>query len=76
MTPDQTRKHFAKLVKNAGGASAVALRVGCSVDMIALLIKGTRTPGMKLARAIQELYKIPMADWLDAPRIETVEKIA
>ena len=75
MAPDQTRKHFSKMVENAGGVSAVAVQLNCSATMISQITKGRRRPGMDLSRAIEELFKIPMQAWVEAPKFETVQRI-
>ena len=76
MQPEQTRKHFSKVVENKGGPSAVAVQLNCSANMISQIMKGRRKPGMQMARAIKELFSIPMEDWVEAPKFETVQRIA
>ena len=75
MTPDQTRKHFLKLVENAGGISAVAVQLNCSANMLSQIGKGRRRPGMDLSRAIEELFQIRMQDWVEPPRFESVQRL-
>lgn len=81
LTPEETRKRFAKIVKAEGGPTAVALRLACSPNMVERMsvepaAKSARDPGMKLARAIQELWGIPMEGWVPPPLTEMVKKIA
>jgi transcriptional regulator with XRE-family HTH domain len=75
MPPDQTRERFGEIVKAAGGASAVAARLGYSANMVSCVVAGTRKPGPEMMRAIKALYGIPMEDWVDEPRLETVSRI-
>lgn len=80
MTPAETRAAFAQIVKREGGDEAVALRLGCSRNMVYRLCvapdnKDACDPGMHLGRGIQELFDLPMDGWVAAPAIETVKKI-
>lgn len=66
MTPDQTRKRFAAVVKKEGEAM-VAVRLQCSVSQIRSIIAERRNLGLRIAIAIEEAYGIPAGDWVDRP---------
>ncbi len=75
MSPDQTRKRFAKLVKKDGNP-ATAARLLCSTTQVQYIVEGKRNPGMRLARRIEAIYGIPMQDWVETPKIRNVKGIA
>jgi transcriptional regulator with XRE-family HTH domain len=58
------RETFQRKVRDAGGSAAAARALGCSRSYVDMIIKGTRRPGMKVARAIEELFGIAMREWM------------
>lgn len=76
MTPGQTRKLFADLVAKDGGPTAAAARLGCSSTQVSYIVEDKRNPGMRLARAIEAIYNIPMQDWVEPPRVKTIKGVA
>ena len=75
MSPEQTHKKFVKIVESEG-TTKVAARLGCYVAQVSCIVSGKRNPGMRVARAIQEIYEIKMEDWVEAPKVETIKRIA
>lgn len=75
MAPVDTLKRFAALVEKDGGTTAAAARIGCSTTGVVYIIEGKRNPGMKLARAIQAVYGIPMEDWIEPPKMHMVKGV-
>lgn len=76
MSIDNTRRRFEAAVRNDGGPSAAAYRLGCSTTQVLYIINGTRNPGMRLARAIQAVYSIEMQDWVESPKMRSVKGVA
>ena len=68
------KKRLAKVVgKIPGGQREAAAVLGVAESTISRLLDGTRAPSLRQARAIQELWGIPMDTWLPAPEIATVK---
>lgn len=61
------RAQFRKKVRALGGSRLSAEALGCSRSYVDMIISGNRRPGMRTARAIEELFGIPMQAWVDAP---------
>lgn len=66
MTPDEARRKFAQAVLKEGEA-LVAVRIQCSTTQVIYIASGKRNPGLRIAVAIEEAYKIPAADWIERP---------
>jgi plasmid maintenance system antidote protein VapI len=65
----KTRERFRELVGGHGGSAAAAHALGCSRSYVDMIISGARRPGMKVARAIEELFGIAMQEWVERPRL-------
>lgn len=63
MTKIQARRRFAEIVEEKGSVS-VAAKLGCSVTQVLWVASGRRNPGLKIACAIEEAYKIPVKSWI------------
>lgn len=61
------RDLFRQRVNEHGGSRASAASLGCSRSYVDMIIKGSRRPGMRTARAIEELFGIPMQAWVAWP---------
>jgi hypothetical protein len=66
VTPTQARKKFAATVKRDGEA-LVSVRICCSTTQVRYIAEGKRNPGLQIAAAIEEAYKIPMRAWATYP---------
>jgi hypothetical protein len=62
------RELFRQKVGACGGPAAAATSLGCSRSYVDMIIKGVRRPGMKVARAIEEVFGIAMQAWVP-PRL-------
>lgn len=61
------RAQFQTKVRSLGGSRRCAEALGCSRSYVDMIISGNRRPGMRTARAIEELFGIPMQAWVDQP---------
>jgi uncharacterized membrane protein len=68
-TVENTRKRFVEEVSKDGKEMAAA-RLGCSVTSVLFIMTGKRDPGLRIAHAIEEVYKIATEDWLEKPIIK------
>ncbi len=62
---EESRRRFAAAVKEDGGHEVAAARLKCSVSQVSNIIGGKRDVGLRIARAIEEVYSIPMENWLE-----------
>lgn len=76
MTPLPARKKLADIAKKEGGPKAIALRLGISENYLNKLINGKRPMTLHLAKCIKVLFGIPMDDWEEEPKLETVKRVA
>ncbi len=61
------RTLFREKVRALGGSRVCAEALQCSRSYVDMIIKGERRPGMRVARAIERLFGIPMQAWVDRP---------
>jgi len=64
---EETKDRFRRKVGAHGGSARAAVALGCSRSYVDMIIKGARRPGMKVARAIEEVFGIAMQEWVDWP---------
>lgn len=70
---ETTRQRLARAIEKDGRELAAA-RLQCSLSQLLSLMEGdTKTPGLRLARAIEEVYSIPMEDWLALPASRNIQ---
>lgn len=68
-SPSQAaRLRFIAAVKTAGGSAVVARRLACSRSYVDMIRGGQRTPGMRVAFAIEREFGIRMQEWCAASR--------
>lgn len=61
--PEETKNKFAALIAD-DGIELAAARLLCSSAQILCIIKGTRSPGLRLAIAIEDVYGLPVREWI------------
>lgn len=54
---------FREAVERSGGRSAVAKRLGCTVEFVRLLEKRARTPSLPMALKIQKELGVSVTSW-------------
>lgn len=69
--PEKTRERLKKAIEKDGFEIAAG-RLRCSVLQVQLIVRGERNPSLRLAGAIEEVYKISMRDWIDGPASRTI----
>lgn len=72
----EARRKFAAAVEKAGGGTAAAFQLGVSAAMVSYICDGKRDVGLETAFRIQEVYGIPMEEWVENTEPETVKRFA
>jgi transcriptional regulator with XRE-family HTH domain len=66
MTQKDARSRFGEAIAKDSKELAAG-KLGCSVTQVIGIAKGERSPGLRIAAAIEEVYGIAMGDWLERP---------
>lgn len=61
-----SRERLAEAIKRSGGVTEASRTLGVSRNLLYLLIRGERRPGLELAVKIAAQYGIAAADWIVA----------
>lgn len=62
---EAARRTFIRLVESYGGKEATAGALRCSVSTVTQIMAADRNPGLEIAYGIEQLFGIPMQDWVD-----------
>ena len=73
---DAARKRFSAAVTAEGNNTEAAFKLGISPAMVSYIRNGEKDPGLETAFRIQEIYGIPMQDWVEDQKTETVKRFA
>ena len=69
-------KRFLKAIeKTPGGQREVATVLGVSEATISRIVDGSRNPTLWQARAIQDLWGVPMDSWVPKTHMETMKVV-